>query len=43
MLSLRWQDVDLAAERIVVQSPKTEVLGKATRTIPLFAENCGRS
>ena len=39
VLSLRWQDVDWAAGRIVVTSPKTEHHpGKATRTIPLFAE-----
>jgi len=39
VLSLRWQDVDWAAGRIVVQSPKTEHhVGKASRTIPLFPE-----
>lgn len=39
VLSLRWQDVDWAAGRIVVQSPKTEHHpGKETRTIPLFPE-----
>ena len=39
VLSLRWQDVNWDAGRIVVQSPKTEHhAGKATRTIPLFAE-----
>jgi len=39
VLSLRWQDVDWYAGRIVVQSPKTEHhVGKASRTIPLFAE-----
>jgi len=39
VLSLRWQDVDWEAGRIVVQSPKTEHhVGKASRTIPLFAE-----
>lgn len=38
-LSLRWQDVDWEAGRIVVQSPKTEHdVGKANRTIPLFPE-----
>ncbi|MCC7085187.1 MAG: tyrosine-type recombinase/integrase [Pirellulales bacterium] len=38
-LSLRWQDIDWAAGRIVVQSPKTSHHpGKGTRTIPLFAE-----
>ncbi len=39
VLSLRWQDVDWEAGRIVVQSPKTEHhIGKASRTIPLFPE-----
>jgi integrase len=39
VLSVRWQDVDWAAGRIVVQSPKTEHhVGKASRTIPLFPE-----
>jgi integrase len=39
VLSLRWQDVDWEAGRIVVQSPKTEHHpGKASRTIPLFPE-----
>jgi len=39
VLSLRWQDVDWGAGRIVVQSPKTEHhVGKASREIPLFAE-----
>ena len=39
VLSLRWQDVDWETGRIVVQSPKTEHhVGKASRTIPLFAE-----
>lgn len=39
VLSLRWQDVDWDAGRIVVQSPKTEHhVGKASRAIPLFAE-----
>ena len=39
VLSLRWQDVDWAAGRIVVRSPKTEHhVGKASRTIPLFPE-----
>ncbi len=38
-LSVRWQDIDWDAGRIVVTSPKTEHhAGKATRTIPLFAE-----
>jgi integrase len=39
VLSLRWQDVNWADDRIVVQSPKTEHhADKATRTIPLFPE-----
>jgi integrase len=39
VLSLRWQDMLWDAERIVVQSPKTEHHpGKASRTIPLFPE-----
>jgi integrase len=39
VLSLRWQDIDWDAGRIVVTSPKTEHHpGKATRTIPLFPE-----
>ncbi len=39
VLSLRWQDVDWEAGRVVVQSPKTEHHpGKETRTIPLFPE-----
>ena len=39
VLSLRWQDVNWDAGRIVVQSPKTEHHpGKASRTIPLFPE-----
>ena len=37
-LSLRWQDIDWESERIIVPSPKTEHAGKASRTIPLFAE-----
>jgi integrase len=38
-LSLRWQDIDWDAGRIVVASPKTEHhAGKASRTIPLFPE-----
>lgn len=37
VLSLRWSDVLWAENRIVVQSPKTEVHGKASRVIPLFA------
>ncbi|MEQ1905598.1 MAG: tyrosine-type recombinase/integrase [Pirellulaceae bacterium] len=39
VLSLRWDDIDWAANRIVVRSPKTEHhVGKASRTIPLFKE-----
>ena len=38
-LSVRWQDVDWETDRIIVQSPMTEHhAGKASRTIPLFAE-----
>lgn len=37
VLSLRWQDIDWAKDRIVVTSPKTEHHPDgATRTIPLF-------
>ena len=38
VLSLRWHDIDWDKRRIVVQSPKTECHGKATRAIPLFPE-----
>jgi integrase len=39
VLSLRWQDIDWAGNRIIVTSPKTEHhAGKASRTIPLFPE-----
>ncbi len=39
VLSLRWQDIDWGAERIVVHSPKTEHHpGKDKRVIPLFPE-----
>jgi len=39
VLSLRWQDIDWDAGRIVVQSPKTEHHpGKECRVIPLFPE-----
>lgn len=39
VLSLRWQDIDWDAGRIVVQSPKTEHhAGKECRVIPLFPE-----
>jgi integrase len=39
VLSLRWQDIDWAAGRLLVTSPKTEHHpGKETRTIPLFPE-----
>ena len=38
VLSLRWQDIDWDAGRIIVTAPKTEHHpGKGTRTIPLFA------
>ena len=39
VLSLRWQDIDWNAGRIMVTSPKTEHhIGKASRVIPLFHE-----
>jgi hypothetical protein len=39
VLSLRWNDIDWKASRIVVASPKTEHhAGKGSRTIPLFPE-----
>ncbi len=39
VLSLRWDDIDWDASRIVVQSPKTEHHeGKESRVIPLFPE-----
>jgi integrase len=39
VLSLRWQDIDWAADRATVTSPKTEHHpGKDTRVIPLFPE-----
>ena len=39
VLSLRWQDIDWKANRIVVQSPKTEHhAGKESRIIPFFPE-----
>ncbi len=39
VLSLRWQDIDWDAERIVVRAPKMEHhADKASRVIPLFAE-----
>ena len=38
-LLLRWQDIDLAAGRMLVHSPKTEHhAGKATRMVPIFPE-----
>ncbi len=38
VLSLKWADVDLAAGRMTVPSPKTEHLeGKAYRVVPVFA------
>ncbi len=39
VLSLRWQDIDWAAGRVLVTSPKTEHHpGKGTRVIPLFPQ-----
>ncbi len=39
VLSLRWQDIDWAADKATVTSPKTEHHpGKDTRVIPLFPE-----
>ena len=39
VLSLRWQDIDWEANRIMVTSPKTaHHPGKDSRVIPLFAE-----
>ncbi|MCC7409244.1 MAG: tyrosine-type recombinase/integrase [Phycisphaeraceae bacterium] len=38
VLSLRWQDIDWEKGRVVVTSPKTEHLGKDSRTIPLFPD-----
>ena len=38
VLSLRWEDVNLADGRMVVTSPKTEHLrGKGSRVVPVFA------
>ena len=38
-LLLRWQDIDLAADRMLVHSPKIEHhAGKATRMVPIFPE-----
>ena len=38
VLSLKWEWVDFAADRMVVYSPKTEHLeGKKTRVVPIFA------
>ncbi|CAN5332411.1 hypothetical protein BH11PLA2_BH11PLA2_01740 [soil metagenome] len=38
VLSLRWEDVDLPAGRMVVHSPKTEHMsGKENRIVPVFA------
>ncbi|MBA3482843.1 MAG: tyrosine-type recombinase/integrase [Pirellulales bacterium] len=38
-LALRWADVDLAAGRMVVRSPKTEHIdGKESRVVPIFPE-----
>lgn len=38
VLSLKLTDINWESGRIVVTSPKTEHLGKATRVIPLFPE-----
>lgn len=38
VLSLKLDDVNWETGRITITSPKTEHLGKATRTIPLFPE-----
>ena len=38
VLSLRWDGVNWATDRVVVQSPKTARHGKASRVIPLFPE-----
>ena len=39
VLSLRWQDVNWAGQRVRVRSPKTERhAGKASREVPLFPE-----
>jgi len=39
VLSLRWEHVDFAAERMTVSSPKTEHLeGRAYRVVPIFHE-----
>jgi hypothetical protein len=38
VLTLKWEHVNLAAGRMVVQSPKTEHLeGRAERVVPVFA------
>lgn len=38
VLSLRWEDVNLADGRMVVTSPKTEHMqGKGSRVVPVFA------
>jgi len=38
VLSLKWEDVNLATGRMVVTSPKTEHLqGKGSRVVPVFA------
>ncbi len=39
VLSLRWQDIDFATDRMAVTSPKTAHLpGKEYRIVPLFAD-----
>ena len=41
VLTLKWENVNLAAGRTVVQSPKTERLeGRADRIAPVFAAPC---
>ncbi|MBX3442850.1 MAG: site-specific integrase [Planctomyces sp.] len=37
-LSLRWADIDLPAGRMIVRSPKTAHVGKASRVVPIFPE-----
>jgi integrase len=38
-LSLRWDDIDFAASRMMIHSPKTEHhAGKAMRLVPIFPE-----
>ncbi len=37
-LLVAWRDVDWAASRLTVHSPKTEHCGKGTRVVPIFPE-----